>query len=144
MQFISATLRRFTAVALVSLIAFPFAAQAAGFSVGNSGLETTAGAGFGTNITNNKSLPGFVGTYVIAPILGLIGTIIFILFVYAGILWATAQGDEKKVSKAKEIIKNAVMGTVVIILAYVLSATVIGALSGEDSSSSATTSSSGA
>jgi len=57
---------------------------------------------------------------VIKTILALVGTIFLILTIYAGILWMTAQGEEEKVTKAKEIIKASIIGLVVIMSAYAI------------------------
>lgn len=59
-------------------------------------------------------------TLVINTVLGLVGTIFFVLVVYAGILWMTAQGDEEKVTKAKSIITAAVIGMIVTLSAYAI------------------------
>jgi Na+-driven multidrug efflux pump len=46
--------------------------------------------------------------------------VVVILFVYAGIMFATAMGDEKKIEQAKEIIKYAIIGLIVALLAKAL------------------------
>lgn len=60
-----------------------------------------------------------IGTFI-NSILGLIGAATFVLVVYAGGLWITAAGNDEKVSKAKDILKGAVLGLVIIFTAYVL------------------------
>lgn len=78
----------------------------------------TAGEGAGIATTSaGASLTGLVGL-VVQAVLNLLGAILFVLFVYAGFLWTTAQGDEKQVQKAKDIMGNAVIGLVITILAY--------------------------
>lgn len=57
---------------------------------------------------------------VITTILGLVGTIFFILVIYAGVIWMTAQGDEERITKAKSIITAAVIGMVVTLSAYAI------------------------
>jgi len=52
--------------------------------------------------------------------LGLLGLFFVILIMYAGFTWMTAQGDEKKVQKAKDIIKNSIYGVAIVLLAAVL------------------------
>ncbi len=64
-------------------------------------------------------LAGSVAT-VIKAILALVGTVFLILTIYAGILWMTAQGEESKVEKAKEIIKASVIGLIIITSAYAI------------------------
>ena len=41
--------------------------------------------------------------------------------IYAGYNWMTAQGEEEKVSKAKDTIQRAVIGLIVTIAAYAIS-----------------------
>ncbi len=57
---------------------------------------------------------------VIASALGLTGTIVLALIVYAGYTWMTAGGDSDKVSKAKETIARAVIGLAIVIVSYAL------------------------
>ena len=92
----------------------------------DTGLGSTAQTGYGlSSSTITMTLPQFVGTYVIKPILGLTGTILFALMTYAGFLWITAQGDSKKVQKAKDILVECIVGTVILVGAYALSNFVI-------------------
>lgn len=49
-----------------------------------------------------------------------LGVIFLILFVYAGILWMTAAGNDEKISKSKSIMASAAVG-----LFFVLAASVI-------------------
>ncbi len=90
-------------------------------SSSDTGLSATVEAGYQTGGESIMSLPEFVGTYVIKPILGLTGTLLFALMTYAGFLWVTAQGDGKKVQKAKDILVECVVGTVILVGAYALS-----------------------
>ncbi len=75
----------------------------------------------------NKSLPELIGN-LIGVFLGVLGIIFVILTVYAGYLYMTAAGDEKKVTKAKETLGRAVIGLVIIVAAYAISDFVIGAI----------------
>ena len=97
----------------------------------DTGLGSTAQTGYGlASSTITMTLPMFIGTYVIKPILGLTGTLLFALMTYAGFLWITAQGDSKKVQKAKDILVECVVGTVILVGAYALSNFVITQLAG--------------
>ncbi|MFA5937371.1 MAG: hypothetical protein WC822_05875 [Candidatus Paceibacterota bacterium] len=62
----------------------------------------------------------FVAGSVISIILGTVGTIFFILMVYAGYLWMTARGNDEQVGKAKKIITAAMIGIVVVVGAYAI------------------------
>jgi len=85
-----------------------------------SGLPGTGGEG---------SLTGFIGGLVSAA-LGLLGVVFFVLIIYGGALWMTAQGDTAKVDKAKKILLSAVIGLAVVMAAYAISYYVVGAIAG--------------
>lgn len=62
---------------------------------------------------------------LINVLLGLLGIIFLVLVIYAGFLWMTAGGDEKRVAKAKSIIITAVIGLVILLSAYAISSFVL-------------------
>ena len=96
---------------------------------GDTGLGVTAQSGYGLSSSSiTMTLPQFIGSYIISPILGLTGTILFALMTYAGFLWITARGDDKQVKKAKDIITECVVGSVILVGAYVLANFIIGQL----------------
>lgn len=97
-------------------------------SSSDTGLTDTVKQGYGRT-ESIISLPEFVGTYIVKPILGITGTILFVLMTYAGFLWLTAQGDDKKIKKAKDILTECVVGVVILVGAYALANFVITALS---------------
>ena len=76
-----------------------------------------------------KRLPIVVGN-IIRVALSLLGIIVLCLIVYAGFIWMTAAGDSKKVDTAKAILKNAIIGAIILFLAYSISAFVIKAIQG--------------
>ncbi|MBP9828207.1 hypothetical protein KBC55_03565 [Patescibacteria group bacterium] len=106
----------------------------------NYGLNDTAQAGYGEGVTSNSNIGTYLGTYIIQPVLGLMGILFLLLTVYAGFLWMTAQGDDSKVKKAKDILVAAVIGAVIMASAYVLTAAVFNALSTGSITAAATTS----
>ncbi len=65
---------------------------------------------------------------VIQTVLGLVGVIFFILFIYGGFMWMTARGVDEQIKKAKKLIASAVVGLAIIILAYSISYFIINAL----------------
>lgn len=60
-----------------------------------------------------------VGNMILTA-LSLIGTIFIILMIYAGFEWMTAAGNEQKTDKAKMMIKQSIIGLVIIIAAYAI------------------------
>lgn len=57
--------------------------------------------------------------------LGILGTIMLVLVIYAGFLWMTAAGKEDQIGTAKGILSAAVVGLVIILTAYSISTFVI-------------------
>ena len=55
---------------------------------------------------------------LIKGVLGFVGLILIIMIAYGGFLYMTAQGQEENLDKAKTIIRNAVIGTAIIMSAY--------------------------
>ena len=74
---------------------------------------------------------------VISAFLGLVGGLALAVFVYAGILWMTAGGDDKKVQTSKDAMKYAVMGLAMIMFAYAITSFLIDALTGSIASQQA-------
>ena len=68
----------------------------------------------------NIGLLGIMGR-IVQTFLGLSGSIAFLGFVYAGVVYMTSAGDDKKVSQAKATMVNAVLGLIIIMLAFQLS-----------------------
>ncbi len=100
------------------------------FSLGTDKLQQ---AGTGAGITPGSvfaDLPVLIGT-IISIILNLLGVIFLVLFIYAGILWMTSQGDPKQVTKAKDIMRAAVIGLILTLSAYGISQIVIVWLTGD-------------
>lgn len=79
----------------------------------------------GANITTAQDLPTLIGR-LINGLLGILGIILVGLVIYAGILYMTASGDDTKVKKAKTLLTQAIIGIIIIIAAYSISAFVIG------------------
>ncbi len=65
------------------------------------------------------NLPDFVGS-VLKYLLGFLGTVALIIFLYGGWTWMTSAGDPKKVTKGRDTILWAALGVVVIFLSYAL------------------------
>lgn len=65
---------------------------------------------------------------IINAFLGILGIVMVILVLYGGFLWMTAAGNTEKIEKAKKILGNAVVGIIIIIMAYGISYFVINQL----------------
>lgn len=63
---------------------------------------------------------GYIVASVIRAALALLGLIFLIIIVFAGYRWMTASGNEESVQKAQSSIKRAIIGLVIVILAYAI------------------------
>lgn len=120
---LSATLA--IAAVLVSGAIPAFAAEGGLGGSLKSGLEAAAPAELKTGETN---LPKLIGN-IIGGVMSLIGAILFVYLLYGGFIYMTAGGDTQKVKAATDIIKNAVIGMVLIVAAYAIANFIIGSLS---------------
>ncbi|HRT11147.1 MAG TPA: hypothetical protein P5194_01210 [Patescibacteria group bacterium] len=85
--------------------------------------------------TNDQNGVGFSETdprTVVARIvkiaLGFLGTIAVVLIIVAGFQWMTAAGNEEKIGKAKKLMSAAVIGLVIVLMAFALSSFIINAV----------------
>lgn len=62
--------------------------------------------------------PRIIAAYVIRVMLSLVGTFFVAYAVYAGYLIMTAAGEEDKITKAKSILQQGIIGLVVVLSAY--------------------------
>lgn len=72
----------------------------------------------------SEELPATIGK-LIAALLSVLGVIFLLLIIWAGFTWMTAQGDPKKVDKAKDILITSVVGLIILLSAYAISTFVI-------------------
>jgi hypothetical protein len=113
-------------ITLLSIFAFPFSCFA--ISASDTGLsETGHEAGFVGEDGSGPELTDFVVT-VINTVLGLTGLALLILVTYGGIMWMVAGGEKDKVTKARQLITNAVVGLIIVVGAYAIAEYVIEAL----------------
>lgn len=87
-------------------------------------------AALATNDTDfvGMSATGLIGQ-IISAVLGILGVIFLVLTIYAGLLWMTAGGNTDSVKKAKAILLNSVIGLIIVLSSYAITATVIRYLS---------------
>lgn len=102
---------------LCSLFAMPLVATAA--TIGGDPVKEMETFKTSTGYTGTKTLTEVIGN-VIKIVLTLVGIITVIIIVYAGSLWMTAGGNEDQVKKAKQWLKNAVIGLALILAAYAI------------------------
>jgi len=122
-------MRKLAVAAFLTMAFFAPLGQCLAFSVNDTGLENTATAAKYSTGDNVKNIGTFIGFYVIQPVLGLLGLLFLVLMIYAGVLWMTASGNEKRVQKAKDILLAAVIGATIIVAAYAVTNALFSALS---------------
>jgi cytochrome bd-type quinol oxidase subunit 2 len=104
------------AVGTAASLLVPFAARA------QVTIDTGIGSTFGIGSTDLRSTVINIVNYV----LGLLGLIAVIIIIYAGVIWLTASGNEERVDKAKKILSAAVVGLIVVLLAWAIVIFVVG------------------
>ncbi len=101
----------FLAVGNLAIFSFPLLTKAIDFSF-DPGNTLQNGTGLG-----NQD-PVVVVSYIINWVLSLLGLVALVLIIYAGFMWMSAAGNEERVTKAKDILKAAVIGLVIILGSY--------------------------
>lgn len=87
-----------------------------------SDAKTASGLG-GSATSIYSSLGSLIGV-----LFGVLGIIFLLLVLRAGFMWMTAQGDPKAITKAKDIMIQAVVGLVILLSAYSITEYVFGNL----------------
>jgi len=72
--------------------------------------------------------PQLIIASVIQVMLGFLGVLSVLLLIYGGFIWMTAGGDVDKVQKSKDLIKNAVIGMLIILSAFSIATFILRAL----------------
>lgn len=67
----------------------------------------------------NRDIPILVGD-IIAYILGFVGVLALVMFIYGGITWMTSAGAAEKIKKGKDTIVWAIFGLAFIFLSYAI------------------------
>ncbi|NCN25895.1 hypothetical protein GW935_04605 [Candidatus Falkowbacteria bacterium] len=80
--------------------------------------------GVGFNAINQTGLgkadPRVIAGGIIQVILGFLGLLTVILMLYGGFLWMNSKGDPKKIEIAQALIRNAVIGLIIILSAFAI------------------------
>jgi hypothetical protein len=92
-----------------------------------------AGADLGLNYAEGTGLSNAVDIRIIIAriirvALGFLGIIAVGLIIYAGFLWMTSGGNEEKIEQAKAILKNAVIGLIIVLSAFAIASFVLNML----------------
>ena len=91
-------------------------------AVGTVGtVRSTAGLGTGANVYQ-------IAGNLINVVLGFLGIVLVGYMLWAGFLWMTSGGEETKAEQAQKMIKNAIIGLVIIVAAFAISNFVLNSL----------------
>jgi len=109
-------------ISFIGIFLFSFLVNAQGLinntetKMGTMVIDTTNKAG----IVNNNVSIGVVIALVIKAFLSILALLFLILIILGGYYWMTAGGDETKMTKAKDFIKKAIIGLIIIISTYAI------------------------
>lgn len=108
--------------ALWVLALFIFASPAmAAVNTGIDEANSVAGLPPGKGSTAAESIAMGVGD-ILGAVLAFLGVMFLALMIYGGILWMTVPANEKGVRKSKTIISAAVIGLIIVLSAYAITA----------------------
>lgn len=124
MKYLSTAVRAGTAVGIAAL---PQVALAQSNNPFNQAANLAANVGQSAGLGQPKPLTQIVGQ-IINVVLGFLGIVLLGYLLYAGFMWMTAGGDSGQVDKAKGMIKNAIIGLIIIVAAFAISTFVLGSL----------------
>ncbi len=94
---------------------------------GNMAKTAADKAGFDAANTTDTTFAETLGT-VVQAVLSLVGIIFLSLMIYAGALWMTARGDTDQVEKSKRLITQSLVGLIIVVGAYSITAFVVPAV----------------
>ncbi|MCX6792677.1 MAG: pilin [Candidatus Falkowbacteria bacterium] len=81
------------------------------------GLNVIGSQAFGESGAPQKSIYSIIAR-VIKVMLGLLGTVFVVLLILAGFKYMTSAGDEEKIKEAVGQIRNAIIGLLIVVVAY--------------------------
>ncbi|MFH1233208.1 MAG: hypothetical protein V1649_00975 [Patescibacteria group bacterium] len=112
----------FALIMAPTVLAAPYDVPNAPTSIDNAatGLTATAKQGYGSN-KYNTDVPKTIGQ-VVGAALAFVGIVFLILMIYGGLVWMFAQGNEQEVTKAKSLIFSAIIGLIIVLGAYAITA----------------------
>lgn len=107
----------FIVLALVFILLLPYFVFAA--TMKNVLLGLGDSAGYTTTGVTETSFSEILGL-VVSGFLSLLGIIFIGEIIYAGYSWMTARGEEEKVERARETIRRAIIGLVIVVGAFAI------------------------
>lgn len=84
-----------------------------------TGVESGAG------LDHKVAEPQFIVANLVQVALSLVGIVLIILIIYGGYRWGTARGNESQVDDARGLIRDAIIGLIVIFAAFFITTFVV-------------------
>lgn len=104
---------------VIAILAFSFSFNALAIGLEDSDTFLNIAAdNSGFDLSKKDTEP--VIASIVKALISFLGVIFFLLVIYGGFMWMTAQGNDEQVARAKKIIINSTIGLVVIMLAYAI------------------------
>lgn len=110
-------------MALTLAVSAPAVVSAQGLTPDSFGIAQPAQAGFSGSVDVRVTI-----ARIVRVALSFLGTIVFLIMLWAGFLWMTAGGNQEKIDEAKKWLGGAVIGLIIILAAYGLTTFVITSL----------------
>lgn len=109
-------------IALGGMLSFslPALAQADGIDTGLNKL--------GETIVLPDTDPRVIAARIVNVFLGFMGIVLVVLIIYAGFLYMTSGGDSEKTDRAKTLIRNAIIGLIIVVSSWAIATFVINQL----------------
>ncbi len=105
---------------IITLLFVPVLALGQNLDLGEQDLvEFGDSVGYG-----DATLPQVVGN-IVTIVLSLLGLVAVVLIIIAGFQWMTSAGNEEKVKNAKKLMGSALIGLIIIVLAYAIATFVV-------------------
>lgn len=115
--------KKITLIIILSLVTISLNFSLAGAAI-PAPADRLKNVGKQAGFEQAKGLPETVGG-IIRTFLTILGVIFMIYIVHAGYLWMIARGEEEKIIKAKAIIRGSIVGLLIILAAYAITAFVV-------------------
>jgi hypothetical protein len=108
----------------------PFASPVFAVSTSEGLQQTISQVNEGGNTlpadTSDK-IPAKIGTFI-GGLLAFVGTLFFVLIIYAGLKWMLAMGNDQQIEQSKDLISAAVIGLIIVLSAYAITSFIGGLL----------------
>ncbi|MEA3463822.1 MAG: hypothetical protein U9R14_01990 [Patescibacteria group bacterium] len=100
------------------------------FLLPNFALALDPGLKYPAQIGLGDTDPRVIIAKIIRIALGFLGIIAVGIIMYAGWLWMSSEGDEEKINQSKKILKNAIIGLIIILSAFAIVSFILNKLIG--------------